>query len=360
MPEIKVVQYVEDLKIGGIEKIISYIALGLRNEYDIEVWCIVKRGQIAEELEDAGISIREVRNIFELLKEINRTKPDIIHMHGISARMWGRAVGLLFPRIKKIIHIHTLFDKHLNKWNLFKESVLGKFTNRVIAGCRAVKNAYMDSTGVPGDKVEVVYNSSPEFPAYDNKEIVKLKQDLGINDEIIICFWGRLVKIKGVQYLLRAGKYLKNENIKILIIGDGPYKSDLEDIICKEGINEKVVFTGMRNDIDKLSCLVDIYVQPSILRESVPLSLSEAASRGIPLIATDIGGNSEIVIDGVNGYLVHPEDENIIAEKIRILIKDANRRKQMGDEARKIYENKFALKIMLDGIKAIYNGIYKI
>lgn len=99
---------------------------------------------------------------------------------------------------------------------------------------------------------------------------------------------------------------------------------------------------------------MDVFVQPSTLLEGLPVVLTEAASSGLPLIATDIGGSAELVQDGLNGFVVPPANSEIIMEKIKFLTESTDERKKMGEESRKIWEQRFTLEKMVNKIERLY------
>lgn len=151
------------------------------------------------------------------------------------------------------------------------------------------------------------------------KKSTNLKEKLGINDEyIVITFVGRLIYSKGVQDLIRSFLDIKKLGIlaKLIIVGDGSYRDILEDL--SKGDND-IIFLGIQNNVSEVLSITDIFVNPSY-SEGLPTTILEAASVGIPIIATDVGGTREILINGM-GCLIEPRDIKALSKNIIQIIK---------------------------------------
>jgi len=146
-----------------------------------------------------------------------------------------------------------------------------------------------------------------------------LKENLRIPDNYkIITFTGRLIYAKGVQDLIDSFFSIKNLGmpIKLIIVGDGPYRSNLE----KFSSNDKdILFLGLRDDIVDILSITDVLVNPSY-SEGLPTSILEASSIGVPVIATDVGGTKEIFIDEM-GFLIRPNDKNALLKAMISILK---------------------------------------
>jgi glycosyltransferase involved in cell wall biosynthesis len=149
-------------------------------------------------------------------------------------------------------------------------------------------------------------------------------------DEFVIACVGRLVKRKGIQYLLRAVAKLDSRRIKVLLMGDGPEKEFLASLADELGIINQVVFLGRVTEEQKYQYLSisDIFVLPS-LHEGFGIVILEAMYCGLPIITTNAGGQTDFVVDGRNGFLVAPEDEEALHNKIRLLLENRTLRETM-------------------------------
>lgn len=154
-------------------------------------------------------------------------------------------------------------------------------------------------------------------------------------NEKIVLFVGRLVKIKGVDYLIEA---MRNINAKLIIVGVGPEERKLKEL--SKQLGEKIEFVGSKNhdELPSIYASCDIFVVPSItlengVTEGTPTVISEALASGLPVIGTNTGGIPNAIIDGTNGFVIPDRDSNAIAEKLELLINDSNLLERMSKES---------------------------
>jgi len=363
---IKVCHLLDNLNVGGLEEIAKEIALHLKG-YEHKVLCLKKKGFLSGEIEDGGIEVvgfgfensSALPCIRRLVKELKKEKFDIVHCYGLFPSMWGRIAAVFAGVPVKIIHCGNIYsDPSFKDYVKFK--ALTFFTDKIIAVADAVKRSLVEFLGISPDRIEVVHSGVEEFRAPSVEEKIEIRKGLGIKEEdFIIGTIGRLVEIKGHSYLLEAMAQLKagGSDIKCLIVGYGPAMDPLKNMAEGLGLKGNIVFTGLRTDLDRMLSLMNIFVLPSIVREGLSLALAAAASAGLPLIATSVGGNSEIVLDSRNGFIVGPKDAPAIADKIRHLIDNPIERKRMGEESRKIWKAGFTSEEMLEKIGNIYRGL---
>ena len=180
---------------------------------------------------------------------------------------------------------------------------------------------------------------------FKKKEDTNYRQKLDIgNDAVVITFVGRLIYAKGVQDLISAFSKIKDTapEIKVLIVGDGPYRANLENLAYQTDCASSILFLGQKNQdevIDVLSA-TDIFVNPSY-SEGLGISVMEAASIGLPIIATDVGGTREIITTDKTGILVKARDVGQLAEALCRLCANAELREKLGKNARILAERKF-------------------
>lgn len=179
---------------------------------------------------------------------------------------------------------------------------------------------------------------------------LKLRNELKISDDFIIITVCRLIGLKGIQYGIKAVKILIEEGFKIkyLIIGDGEYKKNLEELVKALHIEDNVIFLGSKENsqLPKYYSLSHVAIFPSLADETFGISIAEAMSCGIPVISTNIGGIPEVI--GKNGFLVSPCNDREIAIKLKLLINDESLRREMALEGRKRIIEKFSWEIIID------------
>ena len=191
-----------------------------------------------------------------------------------------------------------------------------------------LKNYVHRTTGINPEKIKVIYNSvDTDYYSGKNAERQKIRPDLGIKEsDFLIGSVGRLAEVKNFSCLIDAMKTVSEKcpDAKLIIIGDGPLYNDLNQQIKGLGLENTVKLLGQRNDVPDLLCAMDIYVLPSLF-EGISISILEAMAAGLPVIATSVGGNPEIVLDNETGYLVKSNDPHDLAQKIIQSINNKNK-----------------------------------
>jgi len=362
---VKVCHILDSLNIGGLEKIAIDIILNLKG-YDHQVWCLKEKGELAAELVAKGIPVREfnftgglsIVSISRLVKELKKEHFTAIHCHGLFPSIWARVAAILAGIPVRIVHCHSTY---YGLW--FKERIklrwLSYYTTAIITVSEAVKKSLTEYIGISASRITVVYNGLEDIAVQkiDNRDKVRVMLGLA-PDDFVICCLGRLVQMKGHRYLIEALSEVRKRQVrcKCLIIGDGPEKQKIEQQVKAMGLDDAVKLLGARRDIPELLSAVDLAVVPSILKEGLPLVLVEASVMSLPLVATDIGGSPEIVKDGLNGFIVEPKDAQALAEKIIYLIEHPGVCREMGQQARGIWQAKFKKTDMLGKIEKIYSS----
>ena len=358
----KICHIVDSLNIGGLERTVVEIVLGLKG-YEQEVWCLKKKSILAKDIEDGGIKVREFNfegglsllSVHRLASELRRGRFDIIHSHGFFPFMWGELAAILAGVPIRIVHCQNSYGDVVGK-NRLKFGIFAYFTTKIVAVSETVKYSLLDNIPIDPDKVVVIHNSSVDMSAQDTRIRDVMRKNLGLGDSFVVGSIGRIEKLKGLSFLVEALSKCRKHgaDCKCIIVGDGSDMENLKSEIRRLELDGAIIMPGWRRDIAGLLSAMDVFVQPSILREGLPLALAEAASAGLPLIATPIGGNSEIVEDGVNGFIVPVRDSGMLAQKIMHLIDNPPIRKRMGEGSREIWKNNFTSEEMLKKIDNIY------
>jgi glycosyltransferase involved in cell wall biosynthesis len=184
------------------------------------------------------------------------------------------------------------------------------------------------------------------------------KPFLPSNNQTNITFIGRLDKMKGVQVLLEAFKALNEDSVTayLNIIGDGPDREKLKNCAVQAGIADSLNFCGEIVDIKPFLEKTAVFVLPS-LSEGLPNVLLEAMACGLPIVTTRVGGNIDLIRDGVNGILVEPEHSDQLYQAMKKLLIDKNLAEKLGREARKTAEEKFSLQGITDQYLRLYQQL---
>jgi len=170
----------------------------------------------------------------------------------------------------------------------------------------------------------------------------------------IITFVGRLTKSKGLEVLIRAfAQLVKEENAFLLIVGDGPERSFITNLVVQKGLKDRVVFLGTRTDVDRILRISDIFVLPS-LYEGFPVVLLEAMAARKPVVATKVGAIPMIVKDGVNGVLVTPGEPQELSDNLVRLLRDKSLRIELSENACRTVREHYSWPVVAEKIYSEY------
>lgn len=305
---------------------------------------------------DRSFSWRGLLNLFLQVNNFTREhRIDIVHTHAsFSGRLAAGLAG-----------IPVVYTKHRMDWTpgrgIKKQAaaMLNRFTcRRVIAVSQAVKQDLLQS-GMPEGKIEVVYNGIDveKFREQARKGSVKIGP--GIGDNRVVGVVARLEPEKGHRYFLEAAARVleKVRDVCFVVVGAGSLAEELEQVARILGIEEKVIFTGYREDIPQLVALMDVMVAPS-LTEAFGISLIEGMCLARACVASAVGGLKEIAGDDGNAaLLVPPADAEAIAEKVVFLLENPGFAGAMGSRAALEVERRFGAREMAGKITELYYRI---
>ena len=363
--KINVIHIVEELTIGGFEKILTAIALGLdKKKYNVSVWCLREGGFFADKLVKEGIDVRILHistsrnplSIYKLYKLLKRHKFDIIHTHAYSAGTIGRVSAFLAGVPVIISHNHSVYD-YYNKFYHLVEWILSLVTDRVICISEVVNRFVNKTQMINAGKLITIHNGIDDVCDVTEKSSSYLKKELGIPiKHSVVGTIAHLEEHKGLKYLLKAASLLlaSRSDISFLFVGEGTLKGELKKLCVDLKIEKDVIFAGERSDIPGLLFSIDIFVLPS-LREGLPLAILEAMACGKPVIATNVGGIPEVLKDGENGILVSPKDPEALYRAMNELLDNRKKREKMGRKGKRVCDESFRAKIMVENIEGLYD-----
>ena len=367
MKKLTVIHLVEDMKTGGAERVIADIAEGLDSErYDVRVWCVTRGGNTADELAEKGVEVKILGissyhnpfNVLRLKRLLREAGPDIVHTHGYFASVIGRISAQKAEVPVILAHVHSTYWDY-KKRHILMERKLSRFTRKLICCSKAVENFVRDVEKIGNAKTVVIYNGVDEARFYPRKDTPSIRSELGLDEKaLVVGTISSLAPHKGHEYLVRAASLVKEKfpSAKFLIVGDGPLRTDLENLANNLKIHTNILFTGARKDIPKILSVMDVFVLPSSLREGLGIAIIEAMAAEKPVVATDIGGIPEAVQRGETGFLVPPGNPRALAKAIIELLQNPEKAKEMGKKGRVRFKEKFTRKHMLSEIDALYQS----
>lgn len=285
--------------------------------------------------------------------------PEIIHVfHTALLPPVGRILKLLFG-IRIIITTHGS-DLHYLAQDRRLSGLIGdanRFAASITANSIFTKKLYLEMFGNSlKRKIKVIpggVNLEQFAPTKNTQRFVEeLDKKYHLKDKKVVLFTGRLIKAKGIEYLIKAAAQI---NGTIVIVGDGPFRKDLENQVKKRKLNN-VIFAGYVGDKSYLQAfyeLSDVYVSPTVW-EGFGLTLLEAMATHLPVVASNKGGIVSIIKDQVNGLLVSTRNPNEIASKVNLLLSNEKLRQKLGDQAYKTLIDKFTWEKIADEFEQLY------
>lgn len=337
----KILYIINCLDIGGAETLLyntvrEIVKIKLA---DITVCTLYGKGALGKRLSSEGIRVIDLalkkkysyKAIVYLLNLIKKNEYNIIHAHLFPSGYYTAITSLLSKSAKLIYTEHSVFNtrRKYKPLRFLEKFIYGRF-DAIIAVGNIVKVELVKWLPSINSKVITIPNA---IPIEHCNEIA--------NKDIDILFVGRLEKVKGVDILLKALKNL-DKKYKTVIVGDGSERGNLECLAKELGLNEKVAFTGTRYDVKDFMCRSKIFVLPSRW-EGIPITILEAMSIGVPVIASKSGGNSEVIEDGENGLLVEPENSKDLETALNKLLEDTFLRNKLSDKAKSKFREEYSI-----------------
>jgi len=362
--KIKVLHLITSLEVGGAQ---NGLLLGLprfdKDRYEHVLCSIMGEVQMAERFTQVGIEVVSLglKSKYDLmvavrLRKLLRTyRPDVLHTYLLHANVLGRVVGRL-SGVDTIIGSERTIGL-TNGLRRIATKLTNPLTDAVEVNAETVGTAAVRDLGVPSRKIEVV-RSGFDFSAYKGpSRRQEIRAELGLSDEThLVLSAARFRPSKGVEYAIRAfaKAYRERPDSHLMIAGEGEQFDFLVNLARDLGVSEKTTFLGRRSDVPDLLAAADSMLLAS-LNEGLPRISIEAMAAGRPVIATDVGATSEVVIDDETGILVQPKDVEAAAGALVRLIDDDGLRTRLGETGRQHVEQNYSV----DNYVARLDGLYQ-
>ena len=366
---IKILHVITRLDRGGSAQNTLLTCLGLTERYelvlvhglsleskmtDLEVQAVY-RG--IERAKDRGIKVipmpslvrkidpvQDLRAFFCLWRLMIQERPSIVHTHTSKPGILGRWAAKMasVPIVVHTPHGHVFyghFGPLASRFFLLVEWLMAFITDRVVALSEGERNDYIALSVSNPDKI-VTIHSGVEIDRYMKTEvnIADKKRSLRLNPKrLVVGTVGWLLPIKGPMHLLRAMSFVwqSHPETDLVYVGKGDLEKELREEAFRMGVSERVSFLGWRDDVPEIMQVLDVFVLPS-LNEGMGRVLVEAMAAGKPIVASNVGGIPDLIIQGENGLLVPAGDAEALAGGIEFFITNPEKRREMGERGRKM------------------------
>ena len=352
---------------GGAERQVCHLAEEFRGRgWDVAAVSMLPLEQPISDLDTEGIhteslgmrqGIPDPRALMRLRRFVRRWQPDVIHAHMVHANLLAR-LSRLFVRIPLVISTVHNQDEGA-QWRY----VAYRLTDRLSDVTTTVSHVAMAETirrgGARADSIRLVPNGI-RTDEYRRDAIVRerTRSSLGLGDRFTWLAVGRLVEAKGYTDMVTAfaTAHKHHAEARLLIAGAGPLEASIRATVRKAGVEPSVNLLGLRPDIPALMQAADAFVMSSKW-EGLPMVLLEAGASSLPIVATDVGGSRDAILDGVSGYLTRAGDPEGLGQAIsRLMDLPAQERETMGAAGQAHIHRTFAMAAIADQWEALYRG----
>jgi sugar transferase (PEP-CTERM/EpsH1 system associated) len=369
-----VAHLVSHLRGGGLEQCVVNLANHLADDgWRPYIFCLQRSGDLERKLRD-GVTVRSLdkkpgndfRLPWRLAALLKRDGIDVVHCHNWSTLLEGLLAARL-AGVRAVVHTQHGLDYGFDADRSFLRDrtrlVLKRFASRglghVVAVSREVRDTIVTGWRVPEARVSVIHNGiepAPEPPTPDER--AARRAELGLSPfDLVVGSVGALRPVKDYPMLLDAFARVRRElpGARLVLVGNGPSRADLEAQAQRLELGRAVHFCGWRSDASALLPLMDVFALSS-RSEGISLAVLEAMAAGLPVVATRVGGNPEIVEDGVSGLLVPPSDPQAMAAALVALARDPRRRQTLGASGR-ARGAAFSLPRMIERYEEMYASV---
>jgi sugar transferase (PEP-CTERM/EpsH1 system associated) len=368
---VRIMHVLDRLDVGGTEKAVMKLVKGLEPGLFEHYICTLRGASAMAEEWAAGVTVLHAGraragfqfNIPRLVRVMRSVRPMIVH-----SRNWGGIEAVVAARLASVpvaIHSEHGYELEMQSGLPFRRRLLRHVVYRIAGSVATVtddlRHYHAAQAWWAPESINVLYNGvdGEEFhPQPQVRDAVRRR--LGIPpDALVVGSVGRMVPLKDLTTLLKAAEALVPEtpNLHVILVGSGPELSRLQDYVGNSRqLAGRVVFPGTVDCVADLLNAMDIFVLPALM-EGMSNTLLEALAVGLPVVATRVGGNPEVVADGVCGYLFPPGDVPELVSQLRTLLRDPQRRADFGRAARERALRHFSLEGMLRRYHDLYIGL---
>lgn len=290
-----------------------------------------------------------IKSLLSLKRYIKSHDISIVHSHGKGAGVYARALKLLMPDLKVV---HTFHGVHIQEYSplqksayLLFEKAAGRLTDKFINVSNGEKDICLASGFSSAPKTSVIYNGIAPTVIKSNR--------VSSSEVFTVASISRFDYSKNMQLAYEIAKaFAASPGIRFIWVGDGPDKATLEEKASAEQVNN-IIFTGFKDNPTEYLHKSDVYLSTSRW-EGLPIALVEAAAVGLPIVASNVTGNNEVVMQGENGFLYNSDDFGKAVQYITLLRSDTALYSRCAERSREIFDKHFRVEDMVRKTESVY------
>jgi len=373
-PRRKVFYLLDSLNVGGTETQAVELALRIPEAgYEVTLGCLRARGPLLERLQGSQVAVREFHpeggidspaGFYQLLRLswfLRRKKFDIVHTHDL----WSNLIGVPAARLAGVRAIVSSrrdlanFDWYQSK----RRGWLRRIQNlggAVLANATPIRDALIAEDGFKPEKLRVIHNGV-DIDRFQTSGDERDQLFPGVGKGKLIVLVGNMhTDIKGHPWLIASAPAVVHEfpTARFVLAGDGEQRPRFEEQAAKLGLEQNFLFLGRRTDIPKILACCDVAVLPS-RAEGLPNAILEYMAAGLPTIASRVGGNAELIEDGVTGLLVPSEDSAALSDALLALLRDPGLARRMAQNGHEFTIRNFSFERLVREVDELYSELLR-
>jgi glycosyltransferase involved in cell wall biosynthesis len=361
----RILQIIPTLVRGGAEKQLSLLAAQIPgDQYETHVAVLTHSGPLEEDLKTAEIPVHQINKrwkadplaYWKLRKLIRRLKPDIVQTWLFAANSYGR-----YAAIRERVPVVIGSERCVDPWKVWHELAIDRYlakrSTKLVTNSSGVVDFY-EQKGIASDSFHIIPNGVPTFtPSSSSRESLLEELKLPADSKLIVAI-GRLWPQKRMKDLIWAADLLKviRPDTHLLIVGDGPQRNRLEQYTNQVAIADRVQILGSRSDTATLLQHANCLWLGSGF-EGQSNAIMEAMSAAVPVFATDIPGNRDLIVDGESGILVPVGDRAAFASKTNVLLDNPQQATAIGQAAQQRMLEEFSVEQMIQRYVDFYDRL---
>jgi L-malate glycosyltransferase len=368
----RVFHLVDSLNVGGTETQAVELALRMASpQYQITIGCLNAQGPLLEKLKHSPIEVREfhprggldspagIYQLARLARFLRREKVDVVHTHDLWSNLMGVPAAKLagVPAVISSRRDLAHFDWYQGPKRIWLRRIQN-LSDVVLANATPIRDALIAEDGFAPEKLRVIHNG------VDTQRFQQAKRDRarlfpGLNSARLVVLVGNLHSdVKGHPWLIAAAPAVLKEfpDTRFVLAGDGDLRNEFEKRAADLGLQNHFLFLGRRNDVPDVLASCDIAVLPS-RAEGLPNAILEYMAAGLPTIASRVGGNAELVQDGVTGVLVPAEDSSAISQALLRLLRDPELARNLSANGRRLAVESYGFDRLIREVDGLYTEL---